>query len=160
MDCIFCKLVKGEIPSTKVYEDDQDLAFLDINPANKGHTLVIPKRHYGDLEEIPADELASLMQVVQKVGKAMKSAVQADGFNIVQNNGRAAGQVVDHLHFHVIPRFASDGRFSFPRPQQYEEGEMQKVMDFVKCCLPHDSFNSTNSALYPHISPQLQILEG
>lgn len=109
MDCIFCKLVAGEIPSTRIYEDEETLAFLDIAPIITGHTLVIPKTHFDPLTATPPAILAACMATVQRVAQAQLEALGADGVNVHQANGVAAGQVVPHLHFHVIPRFADDG---------------------------------------------------
>jgi histidine triad (HIT) family protein len=108
-NCVFCKIVKGEIPATKLYEDEIALSFLDINPASKGHSLVIPKKHYPTMLDIPEMELAEIIKTVQRIGAAAMKATKADGFNIIQNNKEAAGQVVHHLHFHVVPRFKNDG---------------------------------------------------
>lgn len=108
-DCIFCKIVAGQIPSTKVYEDAEILAFMDIGPIVKGHTLVIPKQHVNLVTDAPVGVLARVMSVVQKVAAAQMNALKADGVNIFQANGKAAGQVVPHLHFHVVPRFNTDG---------------------------------------------------
>ena len=109
MDCIFCKLVAGDIPSTRIYEDDQTLAFLDIAPILEGHTLVIPKMHIDPLTAAPTDILAACMETVQRIVQAQMDGLGADGVNLHQASGQAAGQVVPHLHFHVIPRFADDG---------------------------------------------------
>ena len=108
-DCIFCKIVAGQLPSCKVYEDADTLAFMDIGPIVKGHTLVIPKVHYDPLIATPPGVLQKLIVVVQKIAQAHIRAFKADGINVMQSNGRVAGQVVPHLHFHVIPRFAGDG---------------------------------------------------
>ena len=108
-DCIFCKIVKGEIPSTRILETDEAYSFLDINPINPGHLLVIPKKHFNTIFEIPDSTLAELMSCVKKLSEAVYKAVSAEGINILQNNYRAAGQLVDHAHFHVIPRFTNDG---------------------------------------------------
>ncbi|MCR4335543.1 MAG: HIT family protein [archaeon] len=107
-ECIFCKIGSGEIPAKKIYEDQNTIAFLDIFPSAKGHSLVIPKKHYSTLLDIPEMELKELIQIVQKVGAGIMKATQADGFNILQNNKEAAGQIVPHLHFHIIPRFKDD----------------------------------------------------
>jgi histidine triad (HIT) family protein len=107
-DCIFCKIVAGDIPATKVYEDEHTLAFMDIAPIVKGHTLVIPKEHYDTMADTPDIVLARCMVVVKLVAQAQQSALNADGVNLHQANGVAAGQVVPHLHFHVIPRFNND----------------------------------------------------
>ena len=108
-DCIFCKIAKKEIPANIIYEDEYVLAFLDINPLHDGHTLIIPKKHYSDFCELPKQELHALMEALQKVIKAVRQAVNADGINVGLNIGRAAGQLVFHAHFHVIPRYADDG---------------------------------------------------
>lgn len=108
-DCIFCRIVQGTVPSAKIYEDDAVLAFMDIGPIIKGHALVIPKVHYATLTEVPHVLAARLIAVVQRVAAAQQTALQADGVNIHQSNGACAGQVVPHVHFHVIPRFTNDG---------------------------------------------------
>ena len=108
-DCLFCKIIKGDIPATKVYEDKQCLAFLDINPINKGHTLVIPKQHCKDIYDVPEETLKSVSIAAKKVSIAVKKAMGCDGVNIGMNNGASAGQVIFHMHFHVMPRFENDG---------------------------------------------------
>ena len=107
-DCIFCAIAAGEIPSFKVYEDDLVLAYLDINPFTKGHTLVIPKAHSAGLLDTGDDVLAAVVARVKKVAAHLKAALPCDGFNILQNNGEAAGQTVRHIHFHIIPRYAGE----------------------------------------------------
>ena len=126
MDCIFCRIIAGEIPSEKVYEDQQTLAFLDINPINPGHTLVVPKEHFEDLLSTPDEVLAGLMVVVKKIGQAICSGVQAQGFNVGLNNGQAAGQVVFHAHFHVMPRFGADSHRLW-QGKKYQAGEAAAV---------------------------------
>jgi histidine triad (HIT) family protein len=108
-DCIFCKIIAGQIPCTKVYEDASCLAFMDIAPISPGHTLVIPKKHYEAICQMPADEVAALFRPVPGLAAAVQAALQAQGLNVLQNNGRIAGQAVDHLHVHLIPRWAEDG---------------------------------------------------
>ena len=109
MDCIFCKIVANEIPSRKVYEDSDVLAFLDIHPVNPGHTLVIPKAHHQDLLDTPPALAAKLMAVIQKLAPAVLKAVGAAAFNLGVNNGAQAGQIIFHTHLHIMPRFTSDG---------------------------------------------------
>lgn len=116
MDCIFCKIVAGEIPAHKVYEDAASLAFLDINPATRGHALVIPKAHAPDLFAIAPDDVSAVARAVQAVARKLQQVVQPDGINIVQNNGAAAGQVVLHYHVHVIPRRQGDQALRLWRP--------------------------------------------
>ncbi len=108
-DCIFCKIANNEIPSTKVYEDKNSLAFLDLFPAVKGHALVIPKQHYQTILEIPPKELQNLIAVVQKVAAAVEKGLNSTGSVITQLNNKAAGQAIPHIHFHVIPRYKNDG---------------------------------------------------
>ena len=108
-DCMFCKIIKGEIPSHKVYEDKDTVAILDIRPINAGHTLVVPKKHSTDLLDIDDEDLKKAIVVVKRVAKAIKEAVNAQGINLGMNNGKAAGQLVFHPHLHVMPRFENDG---------------------------------------------------
>jgi histidine triad (HIT) family protein len=108
-ECLFCKIAEGEIPAQKVYEDSEHIAFLDINPRNPGHTLVMPKKHYETIIEMPEHEAAEIFRVVKKMAAAVKKGMKADGISIAQSNERAAGQVIPHVHFHVIPRFLSEG---------------------------------------------------
>lgn len=126
-DCIFCEIIRGEIPSARVLETDDVLAFLDINPVSKGHTLVIPKAHYASFPEIPADLLARLGEALQKIGAAAKSQLNSAGFNILLNNERAAGQLIDHSHFHLIPRNEADGVMDWPEVHPYTQGEMESI---------------------------------
>lgn len=102
-NCIFCKIVRGEIPSRKIYEDEKVLAFLDISPQSLGHTLVIPKKHFADIYEIDNEELCNLISSVKSISEHVKTVLKSDGIKIVQNNGVSAGQTVFHIHFHIIP---------------------------------------------------------
>jgi histidine triad (HIT) family protein len=107
-DCVFCAIASGEIPSFKIYEDDVVLAYLDINPFSKGHTLVIPKVHSAGLLDTSDDVLADVIFRVKKIAAHLKTVLPCEGFNVLQNNGEAAGQTVRHLHFHIIPRYAGE----------------------------------------------------
>ena len=122
-DCIFCKIVAGQLTACKVHEDADTLAFMDIGPIVPGHTLVIPKLHVDPLIAAPSAILQKLILVVQNIARAQLSAFKADGVNVMQANGRAAGQVVPHLHFHVIPRFATDGHQWNWKPHPYTKPE-------------------------------------
>ena len=133
-ECIFCKIIKGDIPCSKVYEGSKVFAFLDNAPVNKGHTLVVPKEHYKDLLAMPNDVLCEVIKVVKKISKAVVRTVKADGFNIGKNNGAAAGQAVMHSHFHIIPRFEGDGLNAWPHGE-YEEGEENRVAEDIKSLL-------------------------
>ncbi|MDI6774210.1 MAG: HIT family protein [Verrucomicrobiota bacterium] len=119
-DCVFCKIAGNVLPSTKVYEDRDTLAFLDVGPVVKGHVLVIPRQHYDPITGAPPEVLQKLIVVVQKVARALIRGLGAGGVNISQANGRLAGQVVPHIHFHVIPRFEGDGHARNWVPKQYE----------------------------------------
>jgi histidine triad (HIT) family protein len=110
MDCVFCKIRDGQIPSVKVYEDQKTLAFMDINPLNPGHCLVVTKAHAATIFDADPVDLQAVIAAVKKVATAVRSAMRADGVNVVQANGAAAFQSVPHLHFHVIPRFVNDGK--------------------------------------------------
>jgi histidine triad (HIT) family protein len=109
MNCLFCKIVAGEIPAHKVYEDETCLAFLDILPANRGHTLVIPKEHAAGLAEITPDSLAATVICAQGVARLLRMQLRPDGINMIQNDGAAAGQEIFHYHLHLLPRWEADG---------------------------------------------------
>ena len=105
-NCIFCSIIKGDIPSFKIYEDNDFLAFLDIAPGTKGHTLIIPKEHAATLEELSDDKASKILVLAKKIVKAMKEVHGFTNYNIIQNNGKIAGQTVDHYHMHIIPRYS------------------------------------------------------
>jgi len=130
-DCIFCKIISGEIPSHKVYEDKNVLAFLDINPINPGHTLVIPKKHSADLLEAPEETVVELIKIVKKIALAVMKATGAKGFNLGLNNGEAAGQAVTHLHFHIMPRLENDG-YKLWAGKSYKEGQAKQIAEKIK----------------------------
>ena len=130
-DCIFCRIVSGEVPANKVYEDDEFVAFLDRNPINPGHTLLIPKKHYATVGEAPAEVSAGLASKWQKLSQAILTSVGSSGFNIHINNGSEAGQDVFHLHCHIIPRFAGDG-FTHWHGSSYKEGEASEVAERIR----------------------------
>jgi histidine triad (HIT) family protein len=106
--CVFCKIVRGEIPSARVLETDHAVAFLDINPVIQGHVLLVPKAHHATLAELPDDLAAETGRLVPRLARAIRQATGADGLNLIVNNGRAAGQTVDHGHWHLIPRYIDD----------------------------------------------------
>jgi histidine triad (HIT) family protein len=133
-DCIFCKIIKGEIPSHKVYEDEHNLAFLDIRPNNHGHTLVIPKDHFENIYTLPDETLARLSLAVKKVAIAVKHGMDADGINVIMNNETDAGQIIFHAHFHIIPRLKNDGFKHWPQGE-YLEGEADAVSEKIKVSL-------------------------
>ncbi|MEA3378153.1 MAG: HIT family protein [Nanoarchaeota archaeon] len=130
-DCIFCKIANGIIPSSKVYEDEDIFAFLDIAPLNKGHTLVIPKKHFNEIYQMPDNLLGKLFSVVKKIACALKQ--DNDGVNILQNNGKAAGQVVGHVHVHLIPRKDNDNvNLGSWKTKEYQENEIKQYQDKIK----------------------------
>lgn len=108
--CIFCKIIKGEIPCHKLYEDDRVLAFLDIGPLSQGHTLIIPKGHYKTIDQVPAEDAAAMGRLTPSLSKAIMQATGAKSWNLLQNNGSDAGQAVGHVHLHIIPRIKGDAR--------------------------------------------------
>lgn len=108
-ECIFCKIAKGEIPSSALYEDEDFRVILDLGPASKGHALIIPKEHSQDLYEIPDETAAKAMVLAKRMATVMTEVLDCDGFNLLQNNGAAAGQTVFHFHMHLIPRYLNDG---------------------------------------------------
>ena len=124
-NCIFCKIINGEIPSHVLYEDEQFKVILDVNPATKGHALILPKEHYANLSELPEETAADAMKLAQRMMRKMTEKLDCDGFNIVQNNGEAAGQTVFHFHMHLIPRYKNDGEIlkyiaGDPGPEELE----------------------------------------
>lgn len=125
--CIFCQIIKDEIPARKFYEDDSSLAFLDIAPVVLGHSLVIPKNHYSNIYDIPEGELKNLMVVVKTIVQKLKDKLGVSACNIIQNNGKIAGQVVEHLHFHIIPREENDGLELWPHGD-YSQKEIENVL--------------------------------
>ena len=129
-ECIFCKIVNKEIPAERVYEDEKILVFLDINPINQGHLLVIPKDHYENILETPENVLQDVILRVKKMALVVDKI--SDGVNIGQNNKLAAGQLVNHLHFHIIPRNEGDGLISWPGKEYESEDERLKMAEEVR----------------------------
>ena len=125
--CIFCKIISGELPSYKVYEDKDVFAFLDIKPINAGHTLVVPKIHSADLSELNDEDLVTVILKVKNIALMLKEKLGYTDYTISQNNGAAAGQSVSHFHFHIIPRFADDGLNEW-KHRDYKEGEAEEVL--------------------------------
>lgn len=126
-DCIFCKMVAGQIPVTKIYEDEVVLSFLDVGPISDGHTLVISKQHFEKLHDCPPQILGEVASRLGKIANAITTAMGSDGYNLLCNNGRAAGQLVGHLHFHIIPRMTGDGVFNRWPSYKYREGEIEAI---------------------------------
>ncbi|MCI6998755.1 HIT family protein [Frisingicoccus sp.] len=134
-NCIFCKIAAGEIPSATLYEDEEFRVILDLGPASKGHALILPKQHYANLYELP-DELAEkVIRLAKKMVIAMTKALQCDGFNVVQNNGEAAGQTVFHFHMHLIPRYKDDHAGVTWTPGKLTDEVRDEVVEKVRACL-------------------------
>lgn len=132
MDCIFCKIIRGEITSEKVYEDENFFAILDINPVSKGHVLVLPKKHYTNLFDMDEEILSKTLNVLKLIGNGIKKALNLDGINLIQNNGKDAGQIIFHSHFHLIPRQPNDDIKIGMIHKKYDEGEMSKYGEIIK----------------------------
>lgn len=126
-DCLFCKIIAGEVPSTKVYEDEHSYAFLDITPVAPGHVLLVPKEHARNLFDVSEDTLKNTMPALKKLTRAVKEATNADGINIHVNNEPAAGQAVFHLHFHIIPRFADD-ELKMWHGKEYDDSKNMEII--------------------------------
>ena len=133
-DCIFCKIVAGEIPSHKIYEDDKTFAFLDIRANNPGHTLVVPKEHHRNIFDLPPELIQAVGESSQRIAKALTDSGLAEGINVISNNEKAAGQLVFHSHTHVIPRLENDGFKHWPG-KEYEPGEAESVAEKIKNAL-------------------------
>jgi histidine triad (HIT) family protein len=133
--CIFCKIVKKEIPAEIIFENDSILAFLDIRPVNKGHVVIVSKKHFESFEKTEDSVAAELVVKARKIAPKIAKAVNADGFNFSTNNGSSAGQVVMHTHFHIIPRFKGDGLAHWPH-KEFSKDELKeiknKIVSFLK----------------------------
>ena len=132
-DCIFCQVVKKKIPSKILFENEKILAFLDIYPIFKGHTIVIPKNHFQNIEDIPENELIEIFKIVKNLAVLIHKKLEIDGYNILQNNFEAAGQIIQHFHVHIIPRSKDDGRFKLKIPrEQASDEELNKILNCLK----------------------------
>ena len=131
-ECIFCKIVAGQIPSAKLVEDDYALAFLDVAPLAEGHALLIPKGHYQTVDQMPADAAGGMLRHLPALVRAVQSATGCSGVNVLQNNGRSAHQLVPHVHFHIIPRNEDDAfHFNWPRAS-CEQARMVELADQIR----------------------------
>lgn len=134
-DCLFCKIAQGEIPATKLYEDDTTFAFLDIHPVNPGHALVIPKTHYENIFSAPDEVMQKIMTTAKKVAHGIREGLGIEHMNITMNNGVHAGQSVFHAHVHIIPRHAGDGHTAWHGKKPYAEGEAAQVAEKIRSAL-------------------------
>ena len=130
-DCIFCKIAAGEIPSTTIYENDEFRVFFDINPASKGHCLIVPKQHYNDIFDMDEETAGKLFALATKVARSLKAELNCEGMNIVQNNGTIAGQTVFHFHLHLIPRYTGDTVKVEWKPGEADIEELQVLAQAV-----------------------------
>jgi len=131
-NCIFCNIVAGDMPAATLYESEHVLAFLDIGPLSEGHTLVIPKEHYATLDSCPAAVLGEVASSLGRIAQAVVAVTQCEGYNLLCNNGRVAGQVVDHVHFHIIPRVSGDQLLGGWHAKSYPEGRMQVLAQALR----------------------------
>ena len=130
-DCIFCKIAAGEIPSKTIYEDEKYRVILDLGPATRGHALILPKNHYANLFELPEEDAKEVICLAKKMATIMKDKLGCDGFNLVQNNGEAAGQTVFHFHMHLIPRYENDGQNILWNPNESTPEELEEVKNQI-----------------------------
>lgn len=131
-DCIFCKIAAGEIPSTTIYENDDFRVFFDINPASKGHCLIVPKQHYNDIFDMDEETAGRLFAMAVKVARSLKRELNCEGMNIVQNNGTIAGQTVFHFHLHLIPRYTGDTVNIKWQPGEADLEDLKKLAGVVR----------------------------
>lgn len=130
-NCIFCKIANGDIPSKILYEDDEFKVILDLGPATKGHALILPKNHYVNLYELPDETASKVMLLAKKMATDMTEKLKCDGFNLVQNNGKAAGQTVFHFHLHLIPRYEDDGQTLGWKPMEPAQEELEDIRKII-----------------------------
>ena len=131
-DCIFCRIISGEIPSTTIYENSKFKVIMDIAPANKGHVLILPKEHYDNIYDIDPATAGELFELAVMTARALKSVLDCDGMNILQNNGTVAGQTVFHFHMHIIPRYEGDTVNIGWKELSYEDGEMEQLREAIR----------------------------
>lgn len=130
-NCIFCKIANGEIPSRTLYEDEDFRVIMDMAPATKGHSLIMPKNHYKNIYEIADDTAAKVIPLAKKMAALMTEKLGADGFNIVQNNNEVAGQTVFHFHVHLIPRYNDDNQSLVMKPQEMTDAQLDEIRDTI-----------------------------
>ena len=130
-ECIICKIANGDIPSKELYEDDEFKVILDLGPATRGHALILPKNHYANLYELPDGEASKVMLLAKKMAGQMTKKLGCDAFNLVQNNGQAAGQTVFHFHLHLIPRYKDDGQTLGWKPLEPTQEELEEIKKII-----------------------------
>jgi histidine triad (HIT) family protein len=132
VDCVFCKIVAGQIPSARVYEDDACVAFLDIGPLADAHLLIVPRQHYEWITDMPPQAVAAVTQAIPRLARAVMKVTGAQGFNVLQNNGKVSGQAVPHVHFHIIPRREGDGLGYRWNAGTYPEGKLRELQQAIR----------------------------
>lgn len=135
-ECLFCKIIAGDIPADRMYENEHVFAFLDILPTTKGHTLVVPKKHYQNIHDTPERVMCNIIATAKLLSSVIEKVMGAQGINIHMNNGSVSGQVVFHTHMHIIPRYDNDG-LKLWRGEPYKEGEEKEILKQIKAQLPH-----------------------
>lgn len=131
-NCLFCKIAKGDIPSATVYEDRSFRVFMDVNPASRGHCLIVPREHFDNIYDLDGETAGRLFSLATGIARALKKALGCDGINIVSNNGAAAGQTVMHFHLHLIPRFEGDGVGLLWKPREVSQEELEELRMKIK----------------------------
>ena len=132
MECIFCKIANGEIPSTTLYEDNDFRVILDVNPASKGHTLILPKKHAENLYDLPDETASKALVLAKNMASKIEKALECDGLNLVQNNGETAGQTVFHFHMHIIPRYKNDSVKLGWKPGKLSDAMREELLSILK----------------------------
>jgi histidine triad (HIT) family protein len=134
MDCLFCQIIAKKIPATFIYDNEKVVAFLDIKPVNPGHTLVVPKTHFENIFDVSEETFCDIAAAAKRLAPTIREATSADGINLMVNNGRAAGQLVPHIHLHIVPRLLTDG-FRHWRGTPYKDGEIEQVAEKIRAKL-------------------------
>lgn len=130
-NCIFCKIAAGEISSKTLYEDEQFRVILDLGPATRGHALILPRNHYGNIYELPEETAGDAMKLAKRMAGLMTDKLHCDGFNILQNNGEIAGQTVFHFHMHLIPRYKDDGQVISGKSGSVSSEELEEIKNII-----------------------------
>jgi histidine triad (HIT) family protein len=130
-NCIFCKIASGEIPSRTLYEDNEFRVIMDLNPATKGHALILPKEHFKNLYEISDETASKVLPLAKKMATLMTEKLGCEGFNLIQNNNEIAGQSVFHFHMHLIPRYTDDNQNLVMKPNKVDDTELDKIKDLI-----------------------------
>lgn len=160
-DCLFCNIVAGKIPTLKIAEDDNHLAFLDINPSSPGHTVIIPKKHYSKLEEMPKSEVEAIFGFIAELSKSVMAAMETENCNIGLNNGKISGQEIAHVHFHIIPRYENDGGSSIQAivRMPVKREDLPKIAEKIKGAIGGEAVKETVKCEPKKEEPKLESPE-